>query len=198
MKLSLTALVATLLASMPATAAPLFSDNFGVSWADIFNWNGAPNWTVTTGSVDLIGAGGSFDLIPGNGRYVDLDGSNTGPGLFATVMSFAPGTYLVEFALGGSHRSSTETVTVLLGNWSEVFTLNANDPFTLISRTISTTGGTLRFQNGVDASPNVGALLDNVSVSVAVIPEPATLAVFGGMALAGAFGYRRRKATAMT
>ena len=28
------------------------------------------------------------------------------------------------------------------------------------------------------------------------VPEPATLAVFGGMALAGAFGYRRRKATA--
>ena len=28
------------------------------------------------------------------------------------------------------------------------------------------------------------------------IPEPATLAVFGGIALAGAFGYRRRKATA--
>ena len=143
--------------------------------------------------MDLIGTG-FFNLIPGNGLYVDLDGSNTGPGLFATVMAFAPGTYLVEFALGGSHRSSTETVTVSLGNWSEVFTLNDTDPFTLISRTISTTGGTLRFQNGVDASPDVGALLDNVSVSA--VPEPATLAVFGGIALAGAFGYRRRKATA--
>ena len=30
----------------------------------------------------------------------------------------------------------------------------------------------------------------------AAVPEPATLAVFGGIALAGAFGYRRRKATA--
>lgn len=29
-----------------------------------------------------------------------------------------------------------------------------------------------------------------------LIPEPATLAVFGGIALAGALGYRRRKATA--
>ncbi len=32
--------------------------------------------------------------------------------------------------------------------------------------------------------------------SVNEIPEPATLAVFGGIALAGALGYRRRKATA--
>ena len=110
MKSSLTALALTLLAAMPAAASPLFSDNFGVSGADIFNWNGAPNWTVTTGSVDLIGAGGSFDLIPGNGRYVDLDGSTNQPGLLATVMTFAPGNYLVEFSLGGSHRSSTETV----------------------------------------------------------------------------------------
>lgn len=196
MKSSLTALAITLLASLPVAAAPLFSDNFGSSDSDILNWNGTPNWNVTTGSVDLIGAGGTFDLIPWNDKYVDLDGSTSQPGLFVTVMTFAPGSYLVQFALGGSHRSSTETVTVSLGNWSETFALNANDPFALISRTITTTGGTLRFQNGVDTSPNVGALLDNVSVSEAVVPEPATLAVFGGIALAGAFGYRRRKATA--
>jgi hypothetical protein len=186
------ALIATCCST--ATAAPLFSDNFGASGADVFNWNGAPNWTVSSGSVDLIGAGGGFDLIPGNGRYVDLDGSTNQAGLFQTVMSFGSGTYLVQFSLGGSHRGSTEQVTVSLGNWSESFTLNNNDGFIPIARTITTTGGTLRFQNANgDGSPNVGALLDNVSVSVA-IPEPATLAVFGGIALAGAFGFRRRKA----
>ncbi len=39
--------------------------------------------------------------------------------------------------------------------------------------------------------------IDAIEISaVAVVPEPATLAVFGGIALAGALGYRRRKATA--
>lgn len=34
------------------------------------------------------------------------------------------------------------------------------------------------------------------NISLTPIPEPATLAVFGGLALAGALGYRRRKVTA--
>ncbi len=200
MKFSLAALVATMVVSLPATAGPIFSDNFdSENGGNVqLNYNDFAKWNVLGGgTVDLIGAGGSFDLIPGNGRYVDLDGSTNQAGLFATQMNFAPGNYLIEFSLGGSHRSSTETVTVSLGNWSEQFTMNASDPFVQFSRTISTTGGSLSFQNSnAGGSPNVGALLDNVSVSAAAIPEPATLAVFGGIALAGVFGYRRRKATA--
>lgn len=34
--------------------------------------------------------------------------------------------------------------------------------------------------------------------AAAPIPEPGTLAVFGGLALAGAVGYRRRKAAAVS
>ena len=38
--------------------------------------------------------------------------------------------------------------------------------------------------------------LDNINVSPAVVPEPATLAVFGGLAVAGIVGCRRRRAKA--
>ena len=59
-----------------AQATTVFSDNFD-SYAE-----GTPaatsdflgNWTVTQGSVDLIGLF-SYDLYPGNGTYVDLNGS---------------------------------------------------------------------------------------------------------------------------
>jgi hypothetical protein len=47
------------------------------------------------------------------------------------------------------------------------------------------------------SNSNKTPLIDNVNFGAATpIPEPATLAVFGGIALAGALGYRRRKATA--
>ena len=39
------------------------------------------NWTVSDGSVDVIGIGGPWDLQPGNGRYLDMDGSTGDAGL---------------------------------------------------------------------------------------------------------------------
>lgn len=41
---------------------------------------------------------------------------------------------------------------------------------------------------------NAWAAFGNITTAVAPVPEPATLLVFGGLALAGAVGYRRRKA----
>ena len=49
---------------------------------------------------------------------------------------------------------------------------------------------------GARPTRNVGLGGGSGTNIVSTVPEPATLAVFGGIALAGAFGYRRRKATA--
>src|SRR5690349_6931502 len=58
----------------PATV--LFSDNFDSenSGRGIFDWTTFANWNVLGGCVDLHG-NGLFDVQPGNGLYVDLDGS---------------------------------------------------------------------------------------------------------------------------
>ena len=180
--------------SLTHAAAPIFSDNFDSYAANQLNWNppASSGWTVSDGTVDLVGAGGT-DLIPGNGRYVDLDGSTSNSGLFSNHVDLVGGTtYTLSFDLGGSHRGSTETVNVNFGSTAASYTLNSADPFSTV--TLNFTPGSnssydISYQNlGGD---NVGALLDNVSVSA--VPEPETYAMLlAGLGLMG-FIARRRK-----
>ena len=87
---ALTALVAG--SATVANADVVFSDNFN-SYAFTGNWQPQALWTVPTGGVDLIGDTttiNGWDLFPGNGGYVDLDGSGGGAGTLETVQSFGP------------------------------------------------------------------------------------------------------------
>ena len=74
MKLRKTMVVAALLLVSSLThAATIFSDNFDAYLPDQLNWlpPAASGWVVTDGTVDLHGAGGSYDVLPGHGSYVD-------------------------------------------------------------------------------------------------------------------------------
>src|SRR6516164_5359802 len=63
-----------------AQVSLVFSDNFN-SYSPQLNWLPPANWTAPgPGTVDLIRAGTPYDFFPGNGLYVDLDGSNHLPG----------------------------------------------------------------------------------------------------------------------
>ena len=74
-KLAILAAAVASVFSVSAQAATIFSDNFDSYAADQLNW--VPpvlsGWTITNGSVDIIGSGGSYDFLTGNGSYVDLD-----------------------------------------------------------------------------------------------------------------------------
>jgi hypothetical protein len=186
--------VAALAISSAANAAVIFSDNFN-SETQQLNYTGFANWTVSAGSVDLIGAPSFFNFYPGNGNYVDLDGSTGGQnpaGGSTTNTVFAAGSYTLDFNLGGSTRGDTNTVRVVLGDFSQDITLASNAGFTLQSFTFTTTGGALSFTN-LGPSDNLGLILDNVSVSA--VPEPATWAMmligFAGLGYAA-----RRRAQA--
>src|SRR6185369_10906931 len=81
--------------------------------------------TAAPGSIDIIGTG-FFDLQPGHGNYVDLDGSSGSghnpAGQLTSVATFGPGNYTLTFALAGNLRGApAQTTTVSLGSFSQTF-----------------------------------------------------------------------------
>ena len=138
---------ALILGSIPiAKAGIVFTENFeGESLA--LNYNSFQQFSVTNGTVDLIG-NGFFDFYPSQGRYVDLDGSTSNAGLLTTTNPFAAGTYTLNFVLGGSTRGDTNTIQVSLGDFAQDITLASNAGLTNLSLTFqTTTAGTLSFKN---------------------------------------------------
>jgi hypothetical protein len=182
----------------------VFSDNFDSTTTQSLNQTAFNNWTVTSGSVDVIGDGGPYDYFPSqvNGNYVDLDGSTGQPGQLTTQKIFSAGTYLVSFDLAGSQGGSgnvdpsdhTTQVLFSFGGTTQSLTLNPSSlwaPYSFWFTTIAP--GQLSFKDLPGGNNNVGNLLDNVSVSA--VPEPSTwvMMVLGFFGL-GLIAYRRRSA----
>ena len=183
--------------------AAVFTENFNGFKADQLKWNpaGANGWVVgptANDTVDLIGQGGSFDLLPGNGRYVDLDGSTNSSGVLRNFVDLIAGTqYTLSFWLAGNQRvdQGTESVNVHFGGVNQTFNLSYLDPFKTFSLIYTpTVTNTYSFGFTTNSNDNVGALLDNVSVTA--VPEPETYALMlAGFGLIG-FSARRRKTLA--
>ena len=175
-------------------AIPVYSDNFDSDTRSLNQTTFNGGWTVTSGAVDLIGPG-LFDLLPGNGNYVDLDGSTNQSGTFDNQIPLAALTnYTLSFDLAGSQRGDTNVVNVIFGTTSQSYTLASSDPFSTYMLSF-TTNGAANYQvffNNIGGD-NLGALLDNVNVNAAVseVPVPAALPL---MATAlGLFGLSRRR-----
>lgn len=153
-----------------ANAITIFSDDFNSEGpVDTFNYTGFANWTVAPGTVDLIGAGGAYDLFPGNGLYVDLDGSTGVAGTMTSIgIGVTPGNYVLSFMLGGNARSApndTVNVSVDTGFAAQGYSLASSDPLAL--QTIPFVVGSATTINLVFANlggDNTGAILDNVTL----------------------------------
>lgn len=177
-----------------ASVTTLLQDDFnqennGVANLATLNYTQFSNWNVINGSVDLIG-NGYFDFLPGNGLYVDLDGSTFKAGTLQSKTTFnfqAGDTVNLSFQLAGNQRNNViDPVTVSLGSlFSETFLLPEFQGFTTYTRSFSVASATsarLNFQEtGAD---NIGLLLDNVTLTKSV-PEPGSIMGILGF---GAFG----------
>ncbi|MBC6432664.1 PEP-CTERM sorting domain-containing protein [Nostoc sp. HG1] len=174
-----------------ASVTTLLQDDFNQenNGVGTLNYNQFANFNVKNGSVDLIG-NTLFNFLPGNGLYVDLDGSTGKAGTLEskTTFNFQAGDLVnLSFKLAGNQRNDgIESVAVSLGSlFNETFSLPKLQGFTTISRSFtvaSATNATLKFVEA--GGDNVGLLLDNVNLTKSV-PEPGSIM---GLLAFGAFG----------
>ena len=205
MKQILVAVALVMVGLMPGVsqASTIFSDNFDTRTLSL-NHVFTNQWTVSGGTVDLIGAPGFFDLIPLNGRYVDLDGTSNDAGIMRSdaLALLAGTTYTLTFDLAGSQRGDDNTMSNygfdITGDTTAdisgvVLSRLSVDPFSTVTLTYTPLVNTsARIIFGQVGGDNIGLLLDNVKLSA--VPEPASLMLLGaGLA---AIGIWRRKVAA--
>ena len=179
--------------SLANASTTVFADNFD---ANAGGTNLVPSgWTVTNGTVDIIGQGTSWNYIPNSGKFIDLDGSSSDAGVLSKSFDLVSGNvYTAYFDLAGSHaRDVSESVTVNFGGVVNTYSLQRNDGWTnyFLSLSPVTSGSyALSFSNA--GGDNVGMLLDNVRIIAAPVPEPETYAMLlAGLGLMGGIARRR-------
>ena len=135
---------------------------------------------------------GFFDAAPGNGLYLELDGSSNNAARLEskTAFSFAPGdTVTLTFDILGN-RGSNETLQVSLGSiLNGTFTQNDVGLNTLNGTVLSATSENLIFDHAGD--DNNGLLLDNVVLTSTSVPE--FTPTLGFILIGGIFGITRCK-----
>lgn len=148
---------------------------FGVNWVDVGYYSSQTNKL------------NQFQLVM-------IDRSDTGAGNFDFEFNYGNILWETGGASGGTNGLGGSSARAGFSNGS---TFN----FELTGSAVNgafINGGPNQLTTGTNVG-NPGQFLfsaRNGGVSVTAVPEPATLAVFGGIALTGALGYRRRKATA--
>lgn len=177
--------------SAPAQSAVIFSDNFDSYSAGTNATAFGGNWTVSNGTVDVIG-NGFFDFYPGNGLYIDLDGSSNNAGDFTSQSLSLSGSYVLSFSLAGSARGDTNSVDVSFGSYNQTFALASNAPITTYTQTVNfapSSFASIVFKNA--GGDNVGAILLNVSVTA--VPELETHSMLlTGIGLLGWIARRKK------
>ena len=190
------AAAAMLGASLSSHAAvTILSDNFDADKTTNNATRFVHGWTVSDGTVDVDGTGFVHNEMPGNGHYVDLDGSTKRAGVLGNSFTAgAGGIYTLSFDLAGNQRGwGSDTVEVMFGTTRQTYVIGESDPITTRTLTFApTTSGVygLSFHNL--GGENRGAFLHQVTVSA--VPETDTYAMLlAGLACVGLVARRRQR-----
>lgn len=165
-------------------------------------FTGIPGWSVTAGSIDIIGPPG---WTPSEGsRSIDLDGLSAGT--LSQAFDTSPGSaYQVAFDLAANFYAGQTTKTVLVSapGFSQTYTFNATgrtaqnmgwvtETFQFVA---SGSSSMLSFASQDFAGSAFGPALDNVRVNLvgaAAVPEPSTW-FLAGLGLSIIIGRRYRR-----
>lgn len=106
------------------------------------NWSDFDNFNVLEGCVDLHG-NGHFDVQPGNGIYIDMDGTCWDAGTIETKQTYQlvpDEQYLFEIWLAGNNRGyERDTLDITIGTvYTEQFIFESDKEFELFTRELST------------------------------------------------------------
>jgi hypothetical protein len=170
---------------------PAIAPNSFITPVSIPGWTGSPVLEIQSNSV--LGAG---NVAQDGVQYAELN-PFTPSALSQDISGLqVGGQYLLTFYYSARPGTGANTAMATFeGNAAIPLAAGPVNQITWMQFsqlvTITDSTSTLTFQ-GLTPDGSVGNLIDNVSlVQVSAIPEPATLAVFGLMAV-GAFGARRR------
>jgi hypothetical protein len=184
-------------------ASTFLSENFDgvpavldVTTAGVFSAVGNTN-------VDVVGAADGWGALctgPESGNCLDMGGTGgNAVGIIdlTSPLNLAAGTYDLSFDLIGSGRGETTSTTVSFGNYSQTFVLTSGDITSgvVVNQAVTIAGGPtqLTFTNNGISDPNIGAVLDNVSITTpSPTPEPSSLMLLG-TGILGAAGMMRRR-----
>ncbi|MCX6597646.1 MAG: DUF642 domain-containing protein [Acidobacteria bacterium] len=185
-------MVAAFCLALPTFAGVIISDNFeGNSYA----LNTTPNgWTVTGGTVDVIGPGYFNGLCANGTKCIDMDGSTWNAGdLSRGFSTIAGATYELTWDMNGNNRGyGPDSMVVSVGSVSQLYTLASNGALaTYMLSWVAPTTGSASIMFSHQGGDNVGILLDNIqltetaSVTSAPTPEPGSIALMisGAVAL---------------
>jgi hypothetical protein len=188
----------------PATsqAAPLFFDDFNGEngGQGLLNYTGFQKWDVIPanpgGGVDLIplpaGGNGPYDFLAGTGHglYVDLDGTpGSGKLQVKNGINLGPGNYELKFFLAGNNTGEWSVPDVVSLNifsslnsssyYSNAYFRNPTDVGTFTAKFTVGAQDSIKFSFLNGGSDYRGALLDDVELNAAPVPEPGSLVLLG-------------------
>ena len=197
LKIALTAAALALGLSGAASATTIFSDSFNSELPNV-PASSLTNWSIASGSVDVIGSGTAFAWCGSGFRCLDMNGNN--PGRIETSLSglTVGKKYFLSFDYGNNRNSQSSTIPEILsfglgatGYTLDIFAQSSLTASAIYEFVAGSVTETLYFADtGTTPGDRGGPLLDNVTVSA--VPLPA-----GGLLLMGVLGglaaLRRRK-----
>jgi hypothetical protein len=173
-------------------ASTIFFEDFTTATVGLDVTTAGSFSTINGTNVDVVGGAtfGSLCSGPESGNCVDMAGSGGNPlGQLelTTPLNLAAGVYNLSFDLIGSQRGQTSSTTVKFGSYSQTFILAGDDLSSgvVVNLPVTIAGGLTQLEfinNGDGGNGNIGALLDNISITdngtpsnPSPVPEPGTV-----------------------